>query len=184
MSVVAVIMATCAVVVSVYEARIQREYQSISVWPNLSVYYQRTYEDQGGGFAFLVGNTGLGPAVVHSFSVSVDGEPMSNWADVLDRMSDGGLDLVGAVYRHRGGTSDLAPGKTVLPGESVQAVSINDALLLDDGHLDIDRMEAEICYCSVYGECWISRFEDFRPEAVRACPDEVSSAVFIPLPHR
>jgi len=180
MSTVAVLMAIFAVGVSIYEVRLMREYQDISVWPNINLHYNRGYGEQP-FFAFVARNDGLGPAIVRDFRVRVDGTPVQNWAQAMQIMTDGKLDLRRAIFDQRGGTSDLSAGKTLLPADEVLAVTVTDPALATDAQFDLERLDAEVCYCSVYGQCWRTRFEDSQSQRVKACNPEPGQA-FTPLP--
>ena len=79
LSVSAIVAAIAAVAVAVYEARLEREHQRVSVWPYVSQFNSWV----GGRYTRNVSNVGLGPALVRSFEVRVDGRPRQRWRDVI-----------------------------------------------------------------------------------------------------
>jgi len=74
----ATVVAVAALATAVYEARINRAVQRASLWPYLSEYHSRT----ASAYTFNVRNVGLGPALVRSFQLRVDGRPPRPWGDV------------------------------------------------------------------------------------------------------
>ncbi|HEX8431606.1 MAG TPA: hypothetical protein VF625_09970, partial [Longimicrobium sp.] len=75
LSVCAIVAAVAAVAVAVYEARIDRAHQRVSVWPYLQ---QSNSLTEGSPYRRVVSNAGIGPARIRSFQVRVDGKPRRN----------------------------------------------------------------------------------------------------------
>src|ERR1044072_5057023 len=87
-SVCAIIAALAAVLVAAYEARINREYQRISVWPR--VQQSDSYiPDQP--YTRNVSNVGMGPAMVRSVEVRVDGNICRTWPKVIEALLKRGI---------------------------------------------------------------------------------------------
>src|SRR5215210_6210753 len=79
MAVSAVVVALASLTVALYEARTNREYQKVSVWPYVK---QSNAWVPGEPYTRNIANLGVGPALVKSFQVSVDGTPRRDWAEV------------------------------------------------------------------------------------------------------
>lgn len=163
-SAIAVLIAVLAVVVSFYQARIAENQAHASVWPYLSIGYNMYDGSDGPGFTWTVDNNGLGPAVLQSVVVKVDGAPRKTWRDVITA-----LGIQPDIMR----TTSSLHGRVLPPNinreTTVQAIHIPtlaDARLFNKAR---DRVTMDICYCSVYDECWIARFEDARVERVSHC---------------
>src|SRR5664279_1539157 len=75
----AIIVAICSLGMTIYEARAAREHDRISVWPRI---YQ-TVSDSANRYVRTVTNVGLGPAIIRSFEVQVDGVVKHTWSDVV-----------------------------------------------------------------------------------------------------
>jgi hypothetical protein len=73
MSVSAIVAAIAAVLIAAYEARINREYQRISVWPRIQ---QSNSFVPGEPYRRIVSNVGVGPALIRSVQVNVDAAPL------------------------------------------------------------------------------------------------------------
>lgn len=127
-----------------YTANIQAEQVRAQVWPWLAA-GNNDNED-----SVEVLNKGVGPAIVRSAQVLVDGKPQPDWQHVLKALG---------TVPHRYSQSTLNPN-VLTPGEKVPVIQFADK---DDyqrfraaavAHLTL----INICYCSTLGECW--RYSD------------------------
>src|SRR5258708_3069317 len=75
----AILISVCAVAVGAYEAYLQRKHDRAQVWPHLEL----TLTSAPTGAALQVINAGIGPAVVRSVNLLVDGRPTSGWPEVF-----------------------------------------------------------------------------------------------------
>ncbi|CCQ10044.1 hypothetical protein PALB_9090 [Pseudoalteromonas luteoviolacea B = ATCC 29581] len=123
-------------IISVYSAYIDRQYARASVWPKLELY--RSYSDST--FSYGIANKGIGPAIINYATVQVDGQFIKHWVDIPE------FEL---ITQSHFGTTTMIPGQELLPlkykGADVVAI-----LALDK------RIKIEICYCSIYDECWVT----------------------------
>jgi hypothetical protein len=164
------LVALCALAVSMYQAWIAREQQRMSAWP----YLTQDNTNADGGYARRVHNVGLGPALVRSMRVDVDGKLVTNWGDLLLR----GLRVDSATLRARSSgvgfvTSSVRPGMVLLPGTTTEVVRIGDPAFADEVRRllnDDRRVRIRVCYCSLYRDCWLSDSGALEPAEVRACP--------------
>src|SRR5687768_4042159 len=113
MSVSAIVMAIAAVLVAAYEARINREYQRISVWPRI---HQSNSFVPGEPYRRIVSNVGVGPALIRSVQVSVDGVSRRTWGEITRALI--GKPAPGNVY------SSLNAGAVVLAGKEITVLQI------------------------------------------------------------
>jgi hypothetical protein len=140
-AIVASLVGLLALLVAGYTAYIQRQQVRAQVWPWLVA------GNNDNERSIEVLNKGVGPAIVHSAQVFVDGKPQPDWQHVLKAL--------GAVP-HQYSQSTLNPN-VLTPGEKVPAVQFAD-------REDYARFRAaavthltlvNICYCSTLGECWM-----------------------------
>lgn len=156
-----------------YTAEIQNKQVQAQVWPWLEA---GNNDDKG---SIEVINKGVGPAIVRSAQIFVDGKPQRDWQHVL-----------AALGTARHGFSQMTLNPNVLaPGEKVTAIRFQNK---DDyarfraaavAHLTL----INICYCSTLGDCW--RYSDqhlvgYKSLAklvtpVAQCPRLPRDAVFI-----
>ncbi len=165
------VVAVAALGTSLYEARLNREQQRAAVWPYVA---QGNTGTGSAHYARVVRNVGVGPALVRSFRVSVDGRPRRTWGDVLDALG---------VHVPRGGGSysSVGRGEVLIAGQALEIFTISDsaaavafARAAFGGRAS--RLDTRICYCSLYGECWSGSSEADEPRPVDACPPAADSA--------
>lgn len=163
----AIVLGVSALAVSVVQVRIMRQEQHASVWPRLQI--GRVYSE-GRDFAIVVGNPGIGPAVIKEVTVEVDGRPVTSWIDAINAL-----------------VPDQPPGDVVfmqvsgriLPaGESIQPIASADPRFADAFVAASSRMRMRVCYCSVYDICWRVAYSGGgvpEPEPVARCVQGASS---------
>src|SRR5690349_8061453 len=83
-AVTALVVSISAVAVGLYEAQLQRAHDRAEVWPHVEI---STFVTPRGA-SLLVENTGLGPAIIKSVVVTVNGKPRRSWEDVLRALGD------------------------------------------------------------------------------------------------
>lgn len=164
----AIVLGVSALAVSVVQVQIMRQEQHASVWPRLQIGW--TYS-AGRNFAIVVGNPGIGPAVIKDVVVEVDGRSVTSWAEAID-----------ALVPDRP-PQDLffmqVAGRILPAGESIQPISSADPAFADAFIAASNRMRMRVCYCSVYDYCWwvADSFGDEapEPEPVARCARGASS---------
>jgi hypothetical protein len=150
---IATFIALLAVCVAGYTAYMQRQQVRAAVWPILEF-----DSSNGPDIHFTVANKGVGPAIIRHVIVKVDGHPVKNWDEVLDKFLGPG--------KHRYSESDIT-GHVFGAGESMDVFTPHDPegnALTDrsnplwvEMNKDRGRLSVEICYSSTLGECWTLR---------------------------
>jgi hypothetical protein len=159
MSVSAIVAALAAVLVAAYEARINREYQRISVWPRLSQ-FDSFVPDQP--YTRSVSNVGMGPAMVRSVEIRVDGNICRTWPKIIEALLK--RPIPNTVI------SSLHNGSVIVPNKDIQVLKIPagaDARAFWEASQE--RLSIRVCYSSLYGESWISDTESNEPAPVAQC---------------
>ena len=160
LAVCAFAVSICALYVSVVEIRNNQEFQRISVWPRLWVAKSATNKR----FQIHVINQGLGPAIIRSVRVTIDGERFHTWSDMKEKL--------GLASDTPSSHSTLST-RVLENGRDVTIMEIWD----DEGRaafhkaFESGRMLIEVTYSSVYGECWISS-SDMTTRQIDSCPEE------------
>lgn len=160
----ALIVSLSAVVVGIYEASLQREHDRAEVWPHVEI---RTFTSSQGASVYLE-NTGLGPAIINSLAVAVDGKPRKDWADVMQAM------FGGPPPRFSRTTVD---DHALRAGDNVELIGLASKDLPPDFWNWIKRIRVEVCYESAFHEHWI-----FRDERLGGGPGTWTSAPDCPKP--
>jgi hypothetical protein len=153
-TIIATLVGVSALFVSGYTAYVQRQQVRAAVWPILEYDTSNAPE-----IRFTVDNKGVGPAIVRHVVVTVDGQPMREWRDVLQK-------ILGPEH-HNFSENNLS-GHVLSAGESVTVFTPRDD---ENQPLTVERggplwtamnngrggASVEICYCSTLGDCWILR---------------------------
>jgi hypothetical protein len=162
MAVSAIVAAVAAVLVGVYEARINREYQRISVWPRL----QQSDSFMAEAYERNVTNVGNGPAIIKSVEIRVDGEIKRTWGEVIRALI--GKPIPGNI------TSWLHNGAVIVANKNVTTLKLapgDDARKFWEA-AQTDRLNIRICYSSLYDESWISDSKNEQPAPVASCTSD------------
>lgn len=144
--IIASLVGLLALLVSGYTAWIQRQQVRAQVWP----YLTRAYVDPAGAssapHSFALFNKGVGPALIRSVEVTVDGVPQTAWSGVFDKL----------------GLSSMAHGFSSINGNVLSAGETLPFLVFSDKSKLMRFRQAmsahgkmRICYCSTLGECWM-----------------------------
>lgn len=164
------VVALSALAVSTYQAYIARQQQKMSAWP---------YVTQGNtgadGYARLVQNVGLGPALVRSVIVTVDGRRVRTWGALLQAsLRVDSVALQARLGRTRFVTSSVWRGTVLLPGSTTELARVEPGPFAADvrGALNDARVRLRVCYCSMYDDCWTSDSGQIEPARVPRCPDD------------
>jgi len=167
-AVVAALIGLMALLVSGYTAYVQRQQVRAQVWPYLLVGYADREH------ARIVYNKGVGPALVRSVQVLVDGKPLPDWEHVMSAL--GGASK--ASY-----TQSTLANNVLTSGEKLEVLIVQG----DDDYRhfreeSLNRAAMRICYCSTLEDCWM--YDDERPkdqprsQPIDRCPDIPSAQAF------
>lgn len=119
-----------------------------------------------------VENLGVGPARVRSMSLFIDGMPVTSSVQLMQRAA--GIGAEGALARQKVYTTQV-DGRVLRAGEKLTYLRwdyVDDAepawSALDAARFD--RIVVELCFCSVFEECWINRSNQRDATPVAGCP--------------
>ena len=117
-------------------------------------------------------NAGVGPTRVGWFVLSYDGEPVSNFGQLMSACCLPPGDIMAQLEQLKGVTGDPSP--TLLPAGGDQVVfRLEHQDNVDAAWTRLDearwKMAAKACHCSILDQCWITDFES-EPTAVAKCP--------------
>ena len=145
-AIIAAFVGLLALGVSAYTAYIQHQQVRAQVWPYLEA------GNDDGNQAIYVYNKGVGPAIVRSAQVFIDGKPQTDWAHVLTALG---------VPPHDYMQSTLNPD-VISPGEGVRVLGFKGEDRWKDFRSGaVARMTMDICFCSTLDECWM--YHDEHP---------------------
>lgn len=175
-AVIAALIGLLALVVSGYTAVLQRQQVRAEVWPMLQPAISPSRR------SISIENKGVGPAVVRSLKVYVDGDAKRNWPEVMDAL--GLSDL-------RDTPSSTVNGIVIAAGETIQQLAFaDDEAAFQRFYREYPRIRLQACYCSTLDECWMLDEREpprvGRRAEVKACPapgaDEFADNELLPAP--
>jgi hypothetical protein len=143
----AIFVSIATLLVYLYQARIMQKQQHTSVWP----YVEWLYNNDRDQLYITVENKGIGPALVKSVKLELDGKVMGSNSEFFKTLlGNSNFNFVNSTVQ----------GRVISPGEKVELFHIYDSskaravdsLLLWNSSKHEFRLS--ICYCSVYGDCW------------------------------
>ncbi len=164
-SAAAVVVAVCSLIITIYEARMTREHQQLAVWPRII----ETVSDSAKLYIRVAENDGLGPALIRSYQVRIDGVVQHEWNGAVSALlkSSGGHNAQYSLFRR---------GSVLLPGSRLQLLTIGPDTISHTLVAAEHRVLTKICYCSLYNQCWLAQSDDPDPKPVDKCvegsPDE------------
>lgn len=170
LSVAAILLSLCGLLVSGYQAKIARENQQMSVWPHLHFDAERDEQD----FELAVANDGVGPAIIRQTDLRYAGKPASDHITFLKTMErtkvPDSLRAGGHNYR------SFLPGDVLKVGDEKGLYTIRDNNLLADtlqGIMQDSVFQFRVTYSDVYDNCWqvIYRQDRNTITKLRNCPD-------------
>jgi hypothetical protein len=134
-----------------------RKYHGLTLRPNMTISFY--YDDKGSGWRVF--NSGLGPAVIKWFSVQVDNSYKASWREVWEAIL--------ATKKLEYAFVNLPPETHFRPGISNNLFWIGLGKDSENLRRQIDRVYMELCYCSLYGECWLTTNKRERPPKENSC---------------
>ncbi len=140
-AVIAALVGMLALLVAGYTAYILRQQVRAQVWPYLM------WANSDNGMDFLWINKGVGPAIIKSAVVLVDGKPQHNWPAVMHSLR----------VDPQGYGQSTFNRNVISAGETLEWLKFKD-----HGQFQAFRgaarnhLDFKVCYCSTLGDCWVN----------------------------
>ncbi|WP_257385616.1 hypothetical protein [Tahibacter caeni] len=163
-SALALAVSVFALAISAYQTRLMQSQARAAVWPYLAQGSTYAADDDAGSFVWLVENNGVGPARIKSVALTLDGKPMRNWNEALAALGVSGKTQL-SLTRLSGEV--IPPSLNRETGIPLIRVDGRDIARLLQGAQS--RFRLDVCYCSVYGDCWLSRWQTSGAEPLAHC---------------
>ena len=145
------VIAVCALGFTVWQAAITRRHNKLSVTPHLTTWTQS--EQATGRYSVEILNNGIGPALIKSFSVQVDGQPIGGeGSEPIEKA----LKVLFPQYSFHSSQVYMARGYMMSPKEARSLVTVQFFGERFPGQEEVDhamkRTRLLIEYESIYGE--------------------------------
>ncbi|MEO8670163.1 MAG: hypothetical protein ABI411_02540 [Tahibacter sp.] len=137
---IAALIGLLALCVSAYTAYIQRQQVRAQVWPYLEPGISGSKRE------IVLVNKGVGPAIVKSVRIYVDGKAQRDWSAVFSAL--------GMKFEHAPPFSTVF-GVVISAGDRIDQVLFQSVEDFNAYAHQADRVEKMYCYCSSLSECWI-----------------------------
>lgn len=162
MSMLALLMSFSALMVALFEAVAVRAEQKADVWPYLEV----SDGFSADGYSITVTNKGVGPARVRSLAMTLRGQSYRD----LDSMILATLGPEQAFSYELYRTSNIAPG-VLSADETTDLFQVPwEDRTRSLSQVWASELEIEVCYCSVYDDCWRATKQTREPVEANSCP--------------
>jgi hypothetical protein len=166
-AIIASLVGLLALLIAGYTAVLQRQQVRAQVWP----YLLSASSDVSTQYLWM--NKGVGPAMVQSTQVFVDGKPQQNWKAVMSALRLGSLNY---------GQSTLS-GNVLSAGETLEWLKFENSE--DFRHFreaaKSAKLDFRVCYCSTLGECWVVGKTEWSMDSrvpIEMCPAVPESEQF------
>lgn len=147
MALLAVIIGLCTMFVYIYQASIMSKQMHMTAWP----YLETNFSSTNSSFTVNVLNKGIGPAIIKKAYIIVDDVPYEDTKPNVDSIS---YRITGLKNILNGYTN--LQGRVMAANDVVQFIEVTDSTKLNIFLMAMrkHKVRIEICYCSVFNECW------------------------------
>ncbi len=166
----------------VYQTRVIADQYAATIWPYLSV--NSSYGVHG--VTVEVANDGLGPALIESAQLLIDGQPTPSWGTYMhDLLTSPGLKpKPGQVSIS---SSSFGRSTAIRPGDTKLLFAITYKPLIDPRALTAHSVGIRLCYCSINSSCWnivATPGKDNRavPQSVSGCSENTAISSDLTFP--
>jgi len=170
-SALALAVSIFALAIGAWQTRLMQSQARAAVWPHLSIGYTYNSNVDDNGFIWHVDNNGVGPARIESVTLTLDGKPVKHWRDALATL--------GFDREMRVSTTSLR-GEVIPPSlnreTAIEALRVNQRELAAAIKQNATRFGMDICYCSVYDDCWVAHWLKPKPDPVARCEESPDAA--------
>ncbi len=155
-SIIALVLSIGAFGVALYEANILKQQQEImlsqqkaSIWPYLKIKQGFSVDESSVQSSIGIENKGLGPASISDYKLTINGDVAESYTDGLKKIKEI-LKREDVIYSLASDPDIIASGevheflKIIIPDPTVSLLTISKI-----------KIELELCYCSVYDDCWM-----------------------------
>lgn len=151
LSLSAMFISLCTLIVFLYQTNLIREQQYMSVYPHLSL---MNYGTNSSNYKYVLANDGIGPAILKSIEVkSRDGKTYNDINPYVEASIIQMRDSTVGFYH-----SNIHVGKLIPADSKIELIVANDNKLSTSKKLhkilNADELEINIEYESIYGERW------------------------------
>ncbi len=167
LAVVGFFVGLIALYAALNEADAVRKQQQASVWPHIRIRDMNIGLSGEERFDVIVGNRGIGPAIIKNVTAIVDGKEMQSWYDIVELATEKSA---------RGISHEPIIGAVIAPNEDIILVSVAAKYSSKEEVFEFrdvvrsGRANLTVCYCSVFDDCRRVDARANQTVEVDACP--------------
>lgn len=171
---IAVLVAFLALLTAMAQTRMAQETQKASVLPIIQI--NMGYESKTAPYTFeiKIANSGVGIAYIQRVRALINGKPIQDHKVFVDALMNGRM-RGNAVLSEGNAAGFLPAGNSITPwsyswGNSINGRSEINAYLRGQYGAPLDGVDIEICYCSLFEDCWQTTYTNkAKPKPVTSC---------------
>src|SRR5690349_4087635 len=176
----AILISLISLGVAIHHGHVQQRLVAASSWPFLRFDFDNSRAEGGGQLVtYSIINSGVGPAVLKSFTVDYNGKHVRGFVELLQACCGMARDMEINKLLALGFRGESRPIGVIRARDQVVLFRFfrtpENVAMLDGVAAARDRVKFRACYCSIVGECWVSDLRSLDPEPVEACkaqPDD------------
>jgi len=144
---IAVLISFSTLFVYLYQSSLMKTQQKMSVWPHIT-FGPSWSEDH---LVINLINKGVGPAIIKKFTIMVNDNQINGIHEIMNFLPDS----LQTDFQY----SSIWSGQVVMAAENITLFQVNNPKTIK--HLlqlmHEEKISIEICYCSIYNDCWTSK---------------------------
>ena len=146
LAIIAVLISISTMFVYLYQSSLMKTQQKMSVWPHLTFGPSWDHDH----LALNLTNKGIGPAIIKKVKIVINDVQIDGIHELMKHIPDS----LKSEFTY----SSLWPGQVVMAGEVIQFFKNTNPETIKYllGLMENGNIKIEICYCSVYDDCWLS----------------------------
>jgi hypothetical protein len=151
LAVAATIVSVCALGATLYQTILMRQQQHAGVWPRLQLLHGWSRESASPFYRLTIENVGIGPAIIRKVSIKHRNKSYKDFArlaSAIARQHNVGDSLAYQNY------ADLLPDMVIPQQQELELLFITKEPYLLHFVNEINAMQVEVQYESLYGEAW------------------------------
>ncbi|GEM_PF-1392022 len=169
----ALLISAVACAASLYQLRMASSSMSAQTWPYVTIGWRHANDEIG----IVINNDGLGPALIRDVLLTVDQKNQHDAVSALEQIiRKPTIKTDGAEVR----IDVLVRGSVIRAGNAANIFLVRGAAWANRMRAAQSRINLEICYCSILGQCWINSLTSVVPREVVECAEDDSRGLKAP----
>lgn len=164
--------AIVAVLLSFFTVLMEKQTQKARVLPIIQMNMGYEYAAAPYRFRITLSNSGSGIAYVQNVRPLIGGQPVAGHQVLQDALMNGRM-FGNAKFEEKAAAGFLSPGNSVTPWSftwTENGRSEIEAYLRGDYGAPMEGVDLEVCYCSVFDDCWKALASSTgKPRPVNSC---------------